>query len=130
MITGCKFAPIPIWNKYVRWVSVIQEVLINCNSNVATNIDKCNKWQIGWVSPQDLEQTIYFFLQFNSSIFTLQWVLHNQTLIMDSGLGGICVYYIGNITWEGGIISINCGLMCRNNMSYLPSPTCWLHVRY
>lgn len=53
-------------------------------------------------------------------------VPQNQALTMDNVVGEIYtyVYYIGNMTWEDGIISAVCGLIYRNNIFYLPSLTC------
>lgn len=62
MTKGSKLSPIPIWIKYGTYVSMIQGVLTDCNSDVAIDIDKCEKWLFWWIYLQDLEQIKHYLL--------------------------------------------------------------------
>jgi len=41
---------------------MIQGVLTDCNSDVAIDIDKCEKWLFWWIYLQDLEQIKHYLL--------------------------------------------------------------------
>lgn len=80
---------------------IIHGDIIDYIHNIAIDSDLCEKLSIGCTCHNDLKQLELCTLNTEISVWTLWWMTHKKTSILNSDHKCLCVSHLGNYNLEG-----------------------------